>query len=30
MTVPLLTELTAYAEHEPALERRLWARPVVP
>lgn len=28
--VPLLTELTAYAEHEPALDRRLWARPVVP
>ena len=28
--VPLLTELTAYAEHEPALERRLWARPIVP
>ena len=28
--VPLLSELTAYAEHEPALDRRLWARPVVP
>ena len=28
--VPLLTELTAYAEHDPALDRRLWARPVVP
>ncbi len=27
---PLLSELTAYAEHEPALDRRLWARPVVP
>jgi acetyl CoA:N6-hydroxylysine acetyl transferase len=29
-SVPLLSELTAYAEHEPALDRRLWARPVVP
>ena len=29
-TVPLLSELTAYAEHEPALDRRLWARPLVP
>ena len=28
--VPLLAELTVYAEHEPALDRRLWARPVVP
>ncbi len=28
--VPLLAELTAYAEHEPALDRRLWARPVAP
>ena len=28
--VPLLSELTAYAEYEPALDRRLWARPVVP
>ena len=28
--VPLLAELTAYAEHEPALDRRLWARPLVP
>ena len=28
--MPLLAELTAYAEHEPALDRRLWARPVVP
>lgn len=30
VTVPLLPELSAYAEHDPALDRRLWARPVVP
>lgn len=29
-TVPLLPELSAYAEHDAALDRRLWARPVVP
>jgi acetyl CoA:N6-hydroxylysine acetyl transferase len=29
-SVPLLAELTTYAEHEPALDRRLWARPLVP
>ncbi len=29
-TTPLLPELSAYAEHDPALDRRLWARPVVP
>ncbi|WP_320670860.1 GNAT family N-acetyltransferase [Patulibacter defluvii] len=27
---PLLPELVAYAEHDPALDRRLWSRPVVP
>jgi acetyl CoA:N6-hydroxylysine acetyl transferase len=30
VTVPLLAELSAYAEHDAALDRRLWARPVVP
>jgi acetyl CoA:N6-hydroxylysine acetyl transferase len=30
VTTPLLPELSAYAEHDPALDRRLWARPVVP
>lgn len=30
VTVPLLPELSAYAEHDAALDRRLWARPVVP
>jgi acetyl CoA:N6-hydroxylysine acetyl transferase len=29
VTVPLLPELSAYAEHDAALDRRLWARPVV-
>lgn len=28
--VPLLRELTSYAEHDAVLDRRLWARPVVP
>lgn len=27
---PLLPELAAYSEHEPALDRRLWARPIQP
>lgn len=27
---PLLHELAAYSEQEPGLQRRLWARPVVP
>lgn len=29
-TTPLLAELVAYGEHDAALDRRLWARPVVP
>ncbi|MCK9249748.1 MAG: acetyltransferase [Solirubrobacteraceae bacterium] len=28
--VPLLSELVAYSEHDAALDRRLWSRPVVP
>lgn len=30
VTTPLLPELTAHVERDPALDRRLWARPVVP